>query len=434
MGGAKVVVYGLSTEGYAIASQMAIKGADVYIIDESTPSAISLKAEIAKTYPNVSSLKEDEPLLAMEPIDVAISKAQYLFFTPRIRKTGQDIKTEIHSKFKDAVASMKKNSSVIFTLPTGFGGNNENISLLEHVTGFETGKHISYFYYPLEDLKEQPKIIGSFNGKEDPTLAELLTLGKKEKKFVAISSSEHFHAIAVLSRFSSLCSVLEVCKYAQDDITKNDLSSDDFQETGDIIFRREKQIHAIHEVEFHELSIITVSDANRPENALWSEKHITYGDMDSHDSIFIHLNYGAKWDRQFFFLQPRENHQIIKVSQRHENVMMFPGDGTHCELQNWKRYRSSWKDLHSEAHFFMTQAYDAEERQRFPDYLPEELLAAFRLTCGSEEIAEEYRNIISLPHPDHGRVAPTRIIIRVEFSGPLGTGMKYLIFNLANSC
>lgn len=230
MAGAKVVVYGLSTEGYAIASQMAIKGADVYIIDESTPSAISLNAEIAKTYPNVSSLKEDEPLLAMEPIDVAISKAQYLFFTPRIRKTGQDIKTEIHSKFKDAVTSMKKNSSVIFTLPTGFGGNHENISLLEHVTGFETGKHISYFYYPLEDLKEQPKIIGSFNGKEDLILSELLTVGKKEKKFVAISSSEHFHAIDVLSRFSSLCSVLEVCKYAQDDITKNDLSSDDFQE------------------------------------------------------------------------------------------------------------------------------------------------------------------------------------------------------------
>ena len=108
MGGVKVVVYGLSTEGYAIASQMAIKGAVVSIIDESTPSAISLTAEIAKTYPNVSSLKEDEPLLAMEPIDVAVSKAQYLFFTPRIRKTGQDTKTEIHSKFKDAVKSLKK--------------------------------------------------------------------------------------------------------------------------------------------------------------------------------------------------------------------------------------------------------------------------------------------------------------------------------------
>lgn len=230
MAGPKVVVYGLSTEGYAIASQMAIKGADVYIIDESTPSAISLKAEIAKTYPNVSSLKEDEPLLSMEPIDVAISKAQYLFFTPRIRKTGQDIKTEIHSKFKDAVTSLKKNSSVIFTLATGFGGNNENISLLEHVTGLQAGKNISYFYYPLEDLNQQPKIIGSFNGKEDLVLSDLLTSNKKEKKFVAISSSEHFHAIDTLSRFSSLCSILEVCKYAHDEITKNDLSSNDFQE------------------------------------------------------------------------------------------------------------------------------------------------------------------------------------------------------------
>ncbi len=226
----KIVVYGLSTEGYAIACQMAMKGADVYIIDESNPSAISLKAEIAKIYPNVTSLKEDEPLLAMEPIDVAISKAQYLFFTPRIRKTGQDIKTEIHSKFKDATNSFKKNSSVVYTLPTGFGGNNENISLLEHVTGLEIGKQISYFYYPLEDQSPQPKTIGSFNGKEDPKLSELLSTGKKEKNFVAISSSEHFHAINVLSRFSSLCSILEVCKYAQDDITKKDLSSDDFQE------------------------------------------------------------------------------------------------------------------------------------------------------------------------------------------------------------
>ena len=230
MSGVKVVVYGLSTEGYFLASQMAIKGADVYIIDESTPSAISLKAEIAKTYPNVASLKEDEPLLAMEPIDVAISKAQYLFFTPRIRKTGQDIKTEIHSKFKDATTSLKKNSSVIFTLPTGFGGNNENISLLEHVTGFQAGKNISYFYYPLEDLNQQPKIIGSFNGKEDPVLSDLLNTNKKETKFVAISSSEHFHAVDILSRFSSLCSVLEVCKYAKDEITKNDLSSSNFQE------------------------------------------------------------------------------------------------------------------------------------------------------------------------------------------------------------
>ncbi len=229
MGGAKVVVYGLSTEGYAMACQMAIKGADVSIIDESAPSAISLKSEIAKTYPDVSSLKEDEPLLSMEPIDIATSKAKYLFFAPRIRKTGQDIKTEINSKFKDATSSLKKNSSIVYTLPVGFGGNNENISLLEHVTGFEIGKSISYYYFPLADLKNTPNVIGSFNSQEDNELAELISSGKKEKKFVSLSSSEHFHAIDTLSRFSRLCSILEVCKFAQDDVTKSDLSSDEFK-------------------------------------------------------------------------------------------------------------------------------------------------------------------------------------------------------------
>ena len=225
----RVVVYGLSTEGYSIACQMAISGANVFIIDESSQSAISLKAEIAKTYPNVSSLKEDEPLLAMEPIDIAISKAQYLFFAPRIRKTGQETKTEVHSKFKDATASLKKGSSVVYTLPTGIGGNSENISLLEHVTGFEVGKSISYYYYPLGGGNQLPKVVGSFNNKQDPNLADLLTNSKKEMSFVGISSAEHFHAITVLSRFSTLCSVLEVCKFAQDDSTKTDLQSDDFQ-------------------------------------------------------------------------------------------------------------------------------------------------------------------------------------------------------------
>ena len=229
MGRVKVVVSGLSTEGYAMACQMAIKGADVSIIDESAPSAISLKSEIAKTYPNVSSLKEDEPLLSMEPIDIATSKAKYLFFAPRIRKTGQDIKTEINSKFKDATSSLKKNSSIVYTLPVGFGGNNENISLLEHVTGFEIGKSISYYYFPLADLKNTPNVIGSFNSQEDNELAELISSGKKEKKFVSLSSSEHFHAIDILSRFSRLCSILEVCKFAQDDTTKSDLSSDEFK-------------------------------------------------------------------------------------------------------------------------------------------------------------------------------------------------------------
>ena len=213
----KVVFFGLSTEGYSLASQMAINGADVQIIDESNATAILLKPETAKTYTNVISLREDEPLLAMEPSNVAISKAEYLFFTPRIRKTGQDLKTEVNSKFKEAVGELKKDSSIINCLATGFGGNNENISLLRHITGHTAGKEISYFYFPLNDLNNTPDVIGSLKQTDEKKLLSLLKSDKKEKKFVDISSAEYLHAIYTIQKFSSLCSVLEVCKFVKND-------------------------------------------------------------------------------------------------------------------------------------------------------------------------------------------------------------------------
>ena len=225
----KVAVFGLSTEGYSIASKMAINGADVQIIDESTPSAISIKSEIAKTYPTVQTLKDDEPLLAMTPIDVAISKAQFLFFAPILRKTGQDIKIEINSKFKEAVVNLKKGSSVIYCLGTGFGGNSENMSLLEHITGFKVGKNISYQYYPIPTKKETQNFIGTDSKKPNEKILELVSSNEKPK-FVAIPSSEHFHAINILKQFSVLTSILEICKFAKDKVSKKGLSTNELGE------------------------------------------------------------------------------------------------------------------------------------------------------------------------------------------------------------
>jgi len=217
----KVVVYGLTTEGYFIACQMAIKGADVYIVDESSPTAISLKPEVVKNCPNIESLKEDEPLLAMVPIDVAISKAEYLFFTPRIRKINQDLKAEVNSKFKDAIKKIKKGSTVVYCLATGFGGNSENILLLKHVTGFIAGKKCSYYYFPLNGLSETPSVIGSLPKSKDNKLLALLSTGKDKKTFVSISSAENIYAIHTIKRFSSICSILEVCKLVNNNTESN---------------------------------------------------------------------------------------------------------------------------------------------------------------------------------------------------------------------
>src|SRR5215210_5784083 len=104
---ASVAVYGLSTEGYRIASSIAINGSKVSLIDESVRMAILLKPDIARTYPNVSSLMEDEPLLDLQPIDIAISNASYVYFAPRIRKVGPDVKSDVMTKFKDAIKALK---------------------------------------------------------------------------------------------------------------------------------------------------------------------------------------------------------------------------------------------------------------------------------------------------------------------------------------
>ena len=221
----KVVIYGLSTEGYSLACQIALNGGDVQIIDESTPSAISIKQDIAKSYPSVQALKDDEPLLAMTSIDAAISKAQVLIFAPKIRKTGQDIKIEINSKFKDAVSNIKKGCNVVYGLGTGFGGNSENISLLEHVTGLKVGKNVTYFYYPLSKETTIKSYIGSSNSKENDVLKKLFT-NDKNFNFLSLSSSEYFHAIDILKQFSSQTSILEVCKFAKDSVTKSDLNSE----------------------------------------------------------------------------------------------------------------------------------------------------------------------------------------------------------------
>ena len=226
----KVVFFGLSTEGYHLASKMVVNGADVKIIDESAQVAIVLNSEIAQTYTDVIALREDEPLLSMEPGNVAISKAKYLFFTPRIRKTGQDLKTEVNSKFKDAVAELKKGSSVINCLPTGFGGNSENISLLEHVTGLKAGKDSSYFYFPLNDLNKTPDVIGAIKQAEEKKLLSLLKTDKKEKKFVDISSAENLHAIDTIQRFSNQCSILEVCGKFVKNNSKHTTSFNEFKD------------------------------------------------------------------------------------------------------------------------------------------------------------------------------------------------------------
>ena len=208
-----VVVYGLSTEGYRIASAIAARGHKVSLIDESARMAIMLKPEITKTYPTVSSLLEDEPLLELEPVDVAIKMASYVFFSPKVRKTGQDVRADISSKLRDAVRSISPGTSIVFTLPTGIGGNTENIALIEHLTGFVIGSDIYYYYMPITSLSEinQPDLLVGSSSSNNVTV-RWGAAGTEDSNIVDIYSAELAHVIRILEHYTGLASTLEVCK------------------------------------------------------------------------------------------------------------------------------------------------------------------------------------------------------------------------------
>ena len=234
-GQSSTAVYGLSTEGYRIASSIAVKGSKVSLIDESARMAIRLKPDIARTYPDVSSLIEDEPLLALEPIDIAIRDASYVFFAPRIRKVGQDVKSDVTSKFKDAIRMLKKGTSVIYALPTGIGGNNENITMIEHVTGLSVGKDVFYYYMPqcnANAASSSEILVGSFKSKQDVQIPKMLYEPDVRRKlnFIDIVSAEFVHSIKTLEHYTSVASVLEICKHVHNSEISSELMHHAFRD------------------------------------------------------------------------------------------------------------------------------------------------------------------------------------------------------------
>lgn len=229
----KVAVYGLSTEGYKIASHISNKGVPVSIIDDSSGMAITLKPDIAKTYSSVTSFIQDETLLDFEPFDVAINNASYIFFTPRIRKSWPDAKNHIGSKFQDVIKHVSKDSSIIYTVPAGFGVNNENITLIEHRTGLSVGKNIFYHYMPISSIPSAlfDAIIGT-KSELDSNLTSLLSgLDSSNRiKVVDIESAEYLYSIRILRHYGLMSPIFEICKFADNTYQSQIMENESYDE------------------------------------------------------------------------------------------------------------------------------------------------------------------------------------------------------------
>jgi len=229
----KVAVYGLSTEGYRIASHISTKGIPVSIIDDSSGMAITLKPDIAKTYSSVTSFIQDETLLDFEPFDVAINNASFIFFSPRIRKSWPDARNHIVSKFQDVIKHVSKDSSIIYTVPAGFGVNNENITLIEHRTGLSVGKNIFYHYMPISSISSNlfDAIIGT-RTELNSNFASMLSglYSDKTMKMVDIESAEYIYCIRILRHYGLMSPIFEICKFADNNFHHQNTETESFDE------------------------------------------------------------------------------------------------------------------------------------------------------------------------------------------------------------
>ena len=229
----KVAVYGLSTEGYRIASHISNKGIPVSIIDDSSGMAITLKPDIFKTYSSVTSFIQDETLLDFEPFDVAINNASFIFFSPRIRKSWPDARNHIVSKFQDVIKHVSKDSSIIYTVPAGFGVNNENITLIEHRTGLSVGKNIFYHYMPISSISSNlfDAIIGT-RTELNSNFASMLSglYSDKTMKMVDIESAEYIYCIRILRHYGLMSPIFEICKFADNNFQHQNTETESFDE------------------------------------------------------------------------------------------------------------------------------------------------------------------------------------------------------------
>ena len=113
--------------------------------------------------------------------------------------------------------ALNKNFSVVYCLPTGIGGNSENIALIEHVTGLSVNRHFDYYMPLTTGILSEELLVGSMNSGDGSEISKIMNHPDLFKKLnvIDITSAEFVHAIKVLNFYSGRASILEIFKQAR---------------------------------------------------------------------------------------------------------------------------------------------------------------------------------------------------------------------------
>jgi hypothetical protein len=168
----KVAMYGLTSEAYKLAVDLVDK-ASVTIVDETLQMAMDLEPSFLKKNPNLQEVMDQEPLLSFKPLEQVLGESQVIFFTPRLRRPSEETLIEAGSKLRDLARYLSKGVTLVNSLPTGPGGNSDNIIMVEKQTGLQIGSTLTYSYMPLRPREPKPAVISAAGMSEKGPLTTL---------------------------------------------------------------------------------------------------------------------------------------------------------------------------------------------------------------------------------------------------------------------
>ncbi len=207
-----IVIYGLSTEGYVIASNLAKTNVDVTLIDEKLQVATEITADTVKNYSSAKDLMENESLLGILPLDQVLSNSQIIFVTPKLRKNSEDAKTELISIFSKISQTIKKNSILFNCVPQGLGVNNEIIEIIKRNSGLDVGD-FTYVYSPLFARTSNSLSLGVVPISNNKHVEKLLKQSNiKFEQIVDVELSERIYTNRILNTHASLSIQFETFK------------------------------------------------------------------------------------------------------------------------------------------------------------------------------------------------------------------------------
>lgn len=168
----KVAMFGLTSEGYRLASDL-VEKAQVTIIDETLQMAMDVDQAFLKKNPNLQDLMAEEPLLSLKPLEQVLGEAEVVFFTPKLRRPSDEALIEAGSKLRDLSRYLSRGVTLVNALPTGPGGNSENIMMVEKQTGLSVGSTLTYAYMPLRPREQKPAVVSAAGFQEKGALQTL---------------------------------------------------------------------------------------------------------------------------------------------------------------------------------------------------------------------------------------------------------------------